>query len=673
MSSVASYSAETNVSVTDFSVQTLINAGLDISVSLPVQFAFICAVTVFVLCFEYVLETIESVIARHPTYWTLLNKMYRELLVGGLTAFVAKRIDQWDALPKYSQTKLNNSDDMVLYFSLSIALQSAFIFTMLRVRNKKLDKLSVLSARDLLEYMSTDDNAKPTSKLSQSIMKTKILQNFFLTTYKLPDVFSFPKYLRSIQDSEIFSLFDVEIIEWLLLVAIYTAFFWIADVFETIRFVGEGSEDALIESGVGLQHAKMIQTTRLEVLLVFILILTVSLWALYAYVRRRVHDIVIHAGNGHESYLEALHEIADQEDARLAKPMTNDEAIATMMELADALSDVEDHSTIWDLIKSGARRVLGKSHVKNQAFVPVADLHLRFFSRKAVHVFAKLLMSFNAMYFALVWSAFNASVGRVISSKQAWWYPLCLVGLMVVLVFNMVFFAPRLVRQLALVNATVRVNPHELKAVIEHFSDVLEMQTEMAEAIVDHCDAHGKDIKELEQDIIAIDAQTTGYIEVEALRDVISRYGFKFSANKFQTFVRLQFKTRGTRVPYADFCRVFYGLTEQLKSSHHDIVSEVMTTVSKHQPGHKASQHHRSKPHHHHRQHPRSFKRGRSSESFHNVLNNSMSSRSLRRPNHALLHNLSAFQRVNAEDDVESSSQVYQQVQTPKKTEVASV
>ncbi|KAG9403806.1 hypothetical protein AC1031_005304 [Aphanomyces cochlioides] len=650
MSSVASYSAETNVSVTDFSVQTLINAGLDINVSVPLQFAFICAVTAFVLCFEYVLETIESVIARHPTYWTLLNKMYRELLVGGLTAFVAKRIDQWDALPKYSQTKLNNSDDMVLYFSLSIALQSAFIFMMLRVRNKKLDKLSVLSARDLLEYMSTDDSAKPTSKLSQSIMKTKILQNFFLTTYKLPDVFSFPKYLRSIQDSEIFSLFDVEIIEWLLLVAIYTAFFWIADVFETIRFVGEGPEDAIIESGVGLQHAKMIQTTRLQVLLVFILILTVSLWALYAYVRRRVHDIVIHAGNGHKSYLDALHEIADQEDARLAKPMTNDEAIATMMELADALSDVEDHSTIWDLIKSGARRVLGKSHVKNQAFVPVADLHLRFFSRKAVHVFAKLLMSFNAMYFALVWSAFNASVGRVISSKQAWWYPLCLVGLMVVLVFNMVFFAPRLVRQLALVNATVRVNPSELKTVIEHFADVLEMQTEMAEAINEYCDANDKDVKELEQDMVALDPQATGYIEGEELRNIISRYGFKFSANKFQTFVRLQFKTQGTKVPYADFCRVLFGLTDQLKA-HHGALSEFMT-------GRNLNS-----------QYLHSLRRGGTSDSMHS----SNSSHSSRRTNRALLYKLAGFQRGNTNESADSASQVYHQVQTPNKTDDALV
>ncbi|KAH9076838.1 hypothetical protein Ae201684P_010769 [Aphanomyces euteiches] len=34
---------------------------------------------------------------------------------------------------------------------------------------------------------------------------------------------------------------------------------------------------------------------------------------------------------------------------------------------------------------------------------------------------------------------------------------------MAILIVNMVYFAPRLVRQLALVNATVRVDPNELK------------------------------------------------------------------------------------------------------------------------------------------------------------------------------------------------------------------
>ncbi|CAK4696975.1 hypothetical protein LEN26_019386 [Aphanomyces euteiches] len=634
--SAAAYSAATNVSVTDFSVQALINAGLDIDVSVSLQFSFIIVVTVFVICFEYVLESIEHVIARHPTYWTLLNKMYRELLVGGLTAFVAKRLDQWDAIAKYDQAKLNISDDIVLYFSLSIAIQSAIMFMMLRVRNEKVDKLSVLSARDLLEYMSTDDGANPWSQFSKSIMTTKILQNFFLTTYKLPDVFSFPKYVRSIQDSEIFSLFDVEIIEWILLVAVYTIFFWIADDFESIRFIEEDATDDIIEAGIDVEHAKMILATRLEVLLVYILILTIALWALYAYVRRRVHDIVLHASNGRKSYLEALEDIANKEDARLAKPMTNDEAIAVMMEFADSLTDVEDHSSIWDLIKSGARRLVGRAHAKDKSHMQVANLHLPFFSRKAVHVFAKLLLSFNAMYFALIWSAFNASVVPVIKSKQATWYPLSLLGLMAILVFNMLFFAPQLVRHLALVNATVRVNPHELKAVIEHFSDVLEMQTDMADAIVTYCDAHGKDIKDLEHDIVAMDPQATGYIEGEALRDIISHYGFKFSANKFQTFVRLQFKTRGTRVPYADFCRVLYGLTEQL-TSQHDSLSELLSGKNLHS------------------EYLNSLRRDRPSESF---LSGTTSSHGQRRPNHAMLFKLSAINQFNAKDNAESQAKV---------------
>ncbi|CAK4261165.1 unnamed protein product [Aphanomyces euteiches] len=648
--SFANYSFETNASVTEFSVNALINAGLNQKVSVPTQFAFICIVTVFVLCFEFILESIEHVIARHPTYWRLLNKMYRELLVGGLTAFVSKRLDQWNVMDETEQNKLNIGDEMVLYFALSIAIQSALIFTMLRKRNQRADKLSALNSRDLLEYMTTDKDAKPRSLSSQSIMKNKILQNFFLTTYKLPDMFSFPKYLRSIQDSEIFSLFDVEIIEWLLLVATYSVFFRIADDLEIRLTIDENASDEAIEAGIEFGIAKGMLENRLKILLGFILLLSATIWALDWFLRRLVRDIVTYAANGQESYLEALREVADQEDARLAKPMTNDEAISTMMELADSLSDVKDHSSIWDLIKSAARRLVGRAHVKTQTLEAMTNLNLRFFSRKAVHVFAKLLLAFNAMYFALVWATFNASLVPVITSQEATMYPVWLAGLMAILIVNMVYFAPRLVRQLALVNATVRVNPNELKTVIEHFADVLEMQTEMAEAINEYCDANDKDAKELEQDMVALDPQGTGYIEGEDLRNIIIRYGFKFSANKFQTFVRLQFKTRGTKVPYADFCRILFGLTDQLKA-HHGALSEFMT-------GRNLNS-----------QYLHSLRRGGTSDSMHS--NNS--SNSSRRTNRALLYKLAGFQRGNTNENADSASQVYHQVQTPNKTDDALV
>ncbi|RHZ05031.1 hypothetical protein DYB31_008474, partial [Aphanomyces astaci] len=516
--SAADYANATAASAYEYSVQTLLHAGLDESVSVPLQLAFILAVTLFVLGFEFLIESVEAIIERHPTYWTLLNKMYRELLVGGLTAFVSKRIDQWDILSAYSQTKLNLSDDMVsqqdridqwdilsaysqtklnlsddmvLYFSLSIAIQSALMFMMLRRRNRNVDALSALGARDLVEVMSADPD-RAASRLSQSAMKTKILQHFFLTTFGLPDLFSFPKYLRAIQDAEIFSLFDIEIIEWLLLVAVYAFFFWFANLFDIMRFVPEGATDDAIDAGVGLANAKRIQAGRVGILLVFVLVLSVTLLLLYQYIRFRVHQIVVHAGGYRASYLEAIMAIAADEDAA-PPPLSNDRAIGQMAELADSLADVEDHSGIWDLLTSAWRYMAGTPHAaKPNVAMPIQDLHLRYFSRKAIHVFAKILLSFNAMYFALVWATFNASIAPVLVSGEATWYPLALVGIMAVLVFNMMFFAPRLVRQLALVNATVRVNPTQLKAVIEHFSDVLDMQTKMADAVAVYCDANLK-------------------------------------------------------------------------------------------------------------------------------------------------------------------------------------
>ncbi|RHZ13713.1 hypothetical protein DYB37_006471 [Aphanomyces astaci] len=647
--SAEDYANATAASAYEYSVQTLLHAGLDESVSVPLQLAFILAVTLFVLGFEFLIESVEAIIERHPTYWTLLNKMYRELLVGGLTAFVSKRIDQWDILSAYSQTKLNLSDDMVLYFSLSIAIQSALMFMMLRRRNRNVDALSALGARDLVEVMSADPD-RAASRLSQSAMKTKILQHFFLTTFGLPDLFSFPKYLRAIQDAEIFSLFDIEIIEWLLLVAVYAFFFWFANLFDIMRFVPEGATDDAIDAGVGLANAKRIQAGRVGILLVFVLVLSVTLLLLYQFIRFRVHQIVVHAGGYRASYLEAIMAIAADEDAA-PPPLSNDRAIGQMAELADSLADVEDHSGIWDLLTSAWRYMAGTPHAaKPNVAMPIQDLHLRFFSRKAIHVFAKILLSFNAMYFALVWATFNASIAPVLVSGEATWYPLALVGIMAVLVFNMMFFAPRLVRQLALVNATVRVNPTQLKAVIEHFSDVLDMQTKMADAVAVYCDANLKDVADMEMDLDALDPAGTLVVDCEVLRGVVKRYGFRFSRNKFQTFVRLQFQTRGTTVPYLEFTKLLSSLLRQRAAAcdddddddrdvthptlHHSndladgqvdsaaiaatlsLHEAIGLSVKKQQPMHQSS-----------------------------------TGGSFRRPTPLLLDTLSAYTRVNAEDD----------------------
>ncbi|ETW02755.1 hypothetical protein H310_05254 [Aphanomyces invadans] len=662
--SATTYSNGTASSATEFSVQTLLHAGLDENVSVPLQLAFILAVTLFVLGFQFILESVEAVIERHPTYWTLLNKMYREVLMGGLTEFVSRRIDQWDVLSQYSQAKLNLSDSMVLYFSLSIAIQSALMFMMLRRRNRKVDALSVLGARDLLEYMNADP-VRAASRLSQSAIKTKILQHFFLTTFGLPDLFSFPKYLRSIQDTEIFSLFDIEIIEWLLLVAVYTFFFWMADFFEVTRFIPETATDVTIEAGVGLANAERIQASRVVILLFFVLVLSLSLLSLYYFIRHRVHQIVVHAGGHRESYVEALTEIAAIEDIRLATPISNNQAIAMMATLAESLSDVEDHSSIWDLIMSGLRYVAGRSHQAKANALPSRDLHLRFFSRKAIHVFAKILLSFNAMYFALIWATFNASIGPVISSGYAVWYPPALVGIMAVLVFNMMFFAPRLVRQLALVNATVRINPNELKAVIEHYSDVLEMQGKMAEAIAAFCDANLKDMSDFEADVMALDADQTQVVEVEALRSLIKRYGFRFSKNKFQTFVRLQFHTRGTKVPYVEFTTLLASLLRQIQRDDVERGSSDDDDVM------------HPDLHHSNQLHDEAVDNAAiaATASLHEAIGLSTkkrdmplrqaSSGSFRRPTPLLLHTLSAYQRVNAEDDATEEAAAYASIHTP--------
>ncbi|RHZ33037.1 hypothetical protein DYB31_014339, partial [Aphanomyces astaci] len=219
-------------------------------------------------------------------------------------------------------------------------------------------------------------------------------------------------------------------------------------------------------------------------------------------------------------------------------------------------------------------------------------------------------------------------------------------------------------------NATVRVNPTQLKAVIEHFSDVLDMQTKMADAVAVYCDANLKDVADMEMELDALDPAGTLVVDCEVLRGVVKRYGFRFSRNKFQTFVRLQFQTRGTTVPYLDFTKLLSSLLRQRACDHDDDDENDDRDVT-HPTLH----------------HSNDLADGQvdsaaiaATLSLHEAIGLSVKKQqpmrqpstggSFRRPTPLLLDTLSAYTRVNAEDDAKEEA-MYATLRTPASTTAA--
>ncbi|RHY18512.1 hypothetical protein DYB36_010251 [Aphanomyces astaci] len=523
-----------------FPMGNLFHIGLQLPVySSLLSFVYVIA---FVVLIKSLLTQLELKASPHPKYFKLLTQMYRELLVGGLINFLSKRLMEFgvfeDDSDKY--TAWEATDDMILFFAISLTIQSVIMFLRLRARNVQLDELSLLTPSELYAKATADGTQPHIAKPFVSATKMFILRDFFLRQYKLPRLFLFAKYLRAVQDTEIIHLYEVEKSTWILLVLVQ-GFYYILSDYSLPAYRDDLSSPTIRDS---------IHTNRLLVLFALILALTVMMLLLYAYLKKCVSIMVVHAGGDEAQLLSALKHIADS--AEVAPVDTTETTLLQLFDRTEHLPEYETESSFAALCATMFRKVTGSKWGRKHPTPHLAcDLHLPLFSRKAVHVLAKFCLTLNAFYFGFLFQAF-----MVLLRKARGWSLGVIASQLALLLVNMTLLSPRIIRQFALINGIVRVCPGELKQVLEHFTDVLELQKRMVNAIHHHTTTHRLDLHELLADLQSHDPTQSRFVERDVLRHVIANYGFKFSKLKFNTFVRLQCKTQGTQVRYDLFFKV---------------------------------------------------------------------------------------------------------------------
>ncbi|RQM20860.1 hypothetical protein B5M09_009505, partial [Aphanomyces astaci] len=236
-----------------FPMGNLFHIGLQLPVySSLLSFVYVIA---FVVLIKSLLTQLELKASPHPKYFKLLTQMYRgaspspcihpsssfscsipqhhhvELLVGGLINFLSKRLMEFgvfeDDSDKY--TAWEATDDMILFFAISLTIQSVIMFLRLRARNVQLDELSLLTPSELYAKATADGTQPHIAKPYVSATKMFILRDFFLRQYKLPRLFLFAKYLRAVQDTEIIHLYEVEKSTWILLVLVQGFYYILSD------------------------------------------------------------------------------------------------------------------------------------------------------------------------------------------------------------------------------------------------------------------------------------------------------------------------------------------------------------------------------------------------------------------------------------------------------------
>ncbi|RHY30973.1 hypothetical protein DYB32_003881 [Aphanomyces invadans] len=533
---------------------------------------FIFLVVLFVATLELALHHIQRVCRQHPKYAKMLHKTTQELMIVGLIYMLVKFCVYTKLAEKGGPVyyALDAADVFVFFVTMALVFQAIVIFIRLRKSNIEMDKLSVMTAADLVKIarQRLDEASESKSwwrqfhtwKRYEDRMEMKLLGQFFLNVYELPQLFSFAKYIREVQDSQIAKFIEVDLSTWVLLLGVFALYFVYTGQLHAPYRVSDSS-------------------VRLVAFAVFVCCLTVAMFGFFLYLKHLVTVLLQHAtdralegsamtlmvpldGNAKQRKMDFLFEAMNDviEKVLLDADIPTDEAIARMRHVADELyhGKVRDHSwmkadLMCQLVGSAYRKCHGKPNLhKNSLRAKLMHddkpVRLPFFSRKACHVVLQSMLIANGFFYALL-------INCVVVVTH-WNEVVAILLLLIPLFINTVVLAPDVVRQFSIVNGTWRVGRKKLSSVIEHFAQVEKMKQRMCVQIHTFFHEHHKTLDDLQAALEKADAADSdandGFIDLDVCRETLKDFGFLFSRHKFNTFVRLEFDTKGETIRYAD-------------------------------------------------------------------------------------------------------------------------
>ncbi|GMF89244.1 unnamed protein product [Phytophthora fragariaefolia] len=124
------------------------------------------------------------------------------------------------------------------------------------------------------------------------------------------------------------------------------------------------------------------------------------------------------------------------------------------------------------------------------------------------------------------------------------------------LVINLLFLQRRIFYDFVVVSNTLSINSHTLSDVVENFSEVVRLRSEFATSLLHHITQQELSVSDLQAELKARDPSGTGFIEVDDLRDVLSKFGFRVTRFRFNGVVKLLFELEGTTVAYSHVVRL---------------------------------------------------------------------------------------------------------------------
>jgi hypothetical protein len=541
---------------------------------------------------EKSLHRMERKFPPSKKYQHMLKKVYRELMVLGLISLGLKILKENPDIDSDSKTILafQVADLTIFFLALTLIVQSTAVLLLLRSQNDRAERAELLRTRDLVnairEATSVHDappsfvqtlcwgHAAKKKAFTKKLVELRLLRRLFLRRFGFPQLFPFAKYLRRAQANQISHMIEVEPMMWVVLLVVAWGICGLLELLQAL--------DTDMPERQELVEAFMIVAWILLLLHLMV----------FLYFRSCVNYLLRVAAFSDDSAVLAanLSAVADEEDEAWQKEEA-DKALEAMSSIQEQHEEVEyqrvqrqrkleRHSGRAAAFVRHAAATMGFAHQEAEecealsGVVPGSPtIDIRFFSYKAWHVSVIMLLVLNAFFITLFAQCAVYDLDEIYEDFGT----LATVLVPLPLVLNAFFFQRHIFYDFVIVSSAIVIDSHTLSDVVENFSDVVHLRSEFAASLSQHLAQKELTVADLQAELKARDAKGSGLIEVDDLRSVLSKFGFRLTRFRFNSVIKLLFELEGTTVAYAQVARlVVMAQSENL----------VESTAASYQPSH---------------------------------------------------------------------------------------
>ncbi|KAI9996913.1 hypothetical protein PInf_000180 [Phytophthora infestans] len=504
--------------------------------------------------FERALHKLEHKFPPSEKYQHMLKKAYRELMVLGLISLGLKILKEIPDIDSYGKTMLafQVADLTIFLLALALIVQSTGVFLLLRNQNDRAERAELITTQDLINSVNGSngaDKAMPTffqtlfccgrsakkRANNRELVELRLLRRLFLHRFGLPQLFPYSKYLSRAQAHQIAHMIEVEPAMWIVLLIVAWAICGLLEILKTLDTDMPESHE-LVES-----------------FMMFAWVLLLLHVMVCLYFRSCIHHLLHSAAfSNDKATLAANLSVIAEEEAEAWKNEEADKALEIM-------GCIQEHHEELELQRERNKRAgvghLNKrrSSLAEEGVVPGSPtIEIRFFSHKGWHIGVMLLLILNGFLITLFVQCAFYDMDDIYEDFGT--LPTVMVPLPLVL--NAVILQRHIFYDFVVVSNTLRIDSHTLSDVVENFSEVVHIRSEFATTLLNHIDQQELTIVDLQAELKARDRTSSGFIDVDDLREVLSKFGFRLTRYRFNSVVKLLFELEGTTVAYSHVVRL---------------------------------------------------------------------------------------------------------------------